>query len=131
MEIDDFIQQILQRVIHDNPLLDSEIQMWDTESTSRIVDGLKAEADRHWRIDAHVSLRCGKTIIQIGEVRNNRGTVALGTMACGDALRNLQRVEEAWQTLSLAGEIYLEAGDEVGWARTRVGRMAMAVQMNA
>jgi CHAT domain-containing protein len=100
------------------------------EDAAALAERLKAEADRHWRIDPHISLRCADEIIRIGKSVEDTCMVALGTMSRGDSLRHLHRNDEAWQTLDEAGELYREAGDEVGWARTRVGRLAICVEMN-
>jgi CHAT domain-containing protein len=39
-------------------------------------------------------------------------------------------MEEAWQTLERAGNIFEAAGDKVGWARTRIGRLYLAVKLS-
>lgn len=124
MEIETFIQQILDNKPSSTP-------EWSPENVSVVVDRLKAEADRHWRIDPNVTLSCGAAIVRIGEIRNDQRTMALGTMVRGDALRYLHRVADGWDTLARAGDLFLEAGDEVGWARTRIGRLAICVEMNA
>src|SRR6185369_14412290 len=77
-----------------------------------------------------ISLRLADTIIQLGKSFNSIGITALGTMARGDALRMFHKLEEAWQTLDRAGNLYKEGGDLVGWARTRIGRLAICVEMN-
>ena len=119
------VEMFVQQVLNGEPLSVSHIVSLSPEEASLLVDRLKDEADRHWRIDPNISLRCGGEIIHIGEVRNDRRSVALGTMARGDALRNLHQVAAAWQALEQAGNIYQEVGDEVGWARTRIGKLAI------
>ena len=84
-----------------------------------VVNGLKEEADRHWSTDAEHSIKLADRIIAIGKARNDAAQTALGWMARGDALRFLGKMEEAWQTLEHAGNIFEAAGDKVGWARTR------------
>lgn len=123
MEIDVFVQQ----VIDDKSPSFSSVA---SENASALADCLKTEADRYFLIDPNISLRLADIILQLGHLVNNTGITALGTMSRGDALRVLHHVDEAWQTLDFAGKLYLEAGDEVGWARTRIGRLAICVEMN-
>ncbi|HEY3229260.1 MAG TPA: CHAT domain-containing tetratricopeptide repeat protein [Roseiflexaceae bacterium] len=104
------------------PLPDKELEA--------VVDRLKQEADRHWWINANRSLEIADIIIRIGQLRGNLCHTALGTMARGDALKLLGRTEEAWQTLDQAGALFQECGDEVGWARTRIGRLLICVDLN-
>lgn len=91
---------------------------------------LKSEADRHWRIDPHISLFCADAIIAVGEAVSETALVALGTMARGDALKLLNQLDDAWTTLGTAGELYRAASDEVGWARTRIGRVGISVRVD-
>jgi hypothetical protein len=51
-------------------------------------------------------------------------------MARGDALKLLGRSEEAWTALEQAGTLYQRAGDEIGWARTRIGRLPISIALN-
>lgn len=124
MDIDAFVAQLLNAQTPPLPALLPDA------SATHLVERLKAEADRHWRIDAHVSLRCADMIVQIGQTREQAPTIALGLMARGDALKLLNRMQDAWDTLEQAGALYLSAGDEVGWARTRIGRLGICVNLN-
>ncbi len=94
-----------------------------------LVDELKAEADRHWWINANRSLELADLINQVGQARGNIWQVALGTMARGDALKFIGNIEEAWNALGRAGELFQSIGDEVGWARTRIGRLLISVEL--
>lgn len=97
---------------------------------SQLVDELKQEADRHWWIDANRSLVFADLIVDIGQARGDHRIVALGTMARGDALKMLGQLEDAWETLERAGQSYHAAGDEIGWARTRIGRLPISVNLH-
>src|SRR5919202_3096023 len=94
-----------------------------------VVERLKQEADRYWFINPNRSLELADRILQIGERRGDLLQQALGTMARGDALKLLGRTEEAWETLDHAGKLFKQAGDEVGWARTRIGRLFICVDL--
>jgi CHAT domain-containing protein len=95
-----------------------------------VVECLKQEADRYWSTDAERSIKFADRIIAIGKARDDAAQTALGWMARGDALRFLGKMEEAWQTLEHAGNIFEAAGDKVGWARTRIGRLYLAVKLS-
>jgi tetratricopeptide (TPR) repeat protein len=100
------------------------------ELAAIVVERLKQEADRHWSIDPERSIEFSDRIIAIGSARNDAAQTALGWMARGDALRFLGHMEEAWETLERSGNIFERAGDKVGWARTRIGRLYLAVKLN-
>ena len=95
-----------------------------------VVDRLKQEADRHWTINPKRSLEYAKRIVAIGRARNDASQIALGSMARGDALKLLGNLQEAWDMLEQAGNMYESAGDEVGWAKTRIGRLALSFELN-
>lgn len=100
------------------------------EDARRIVDALKDAADRHWRIDPHRSEQLADLIIAIGEARDDTWIRALGTMAKGDAVKFIGSQSEAWDLLEAAARLFEQAGDEVGWGRTWIGRLAVAAQLN-
>jgi tetratricopeptide (TPR) repeat protein len=100
------------------------------EVADKVVEHLKQEADRYWAINTERSLELARRIIAIGNARNDEAQAALGWMARGDALRFSGQMEEAWDTLELAGKMFNTARDKVGWARTRIGRLYLAVKLN-
>lgn len=125
MDRDAFLQQLLKNPTGaslQNPLPDDDAE-W-------LVTRLKQEADRHWYIDPNCSLAYADLIVKIGQARGDARQVALGTMARGDAIKLLGRIQEAWDTLGLAGKVFQCAGDEVGWARTRIGRLWISVELD-
>jgi len=97
---------------------------------TEIIARLKQEADRYWDIDPRRSLELAGRIIAIGKARGDASQTALGMMARGDALKFLGDTNEAWNSLEQAGEVFLSAGDEVGWARTRIGRLHLGIMLN-
>jgi tetratricopeptide (TPR) repeat protein len=96
----------------------------------QVVNRLKSEADRHWSINPNRSLEFAERIIAIGTARGDTRQVALGLMARGDALKFLGRMQEAWEMLEQAGNEFQNIGDEVGWARTRIGRLYLSPKLN-
>jgi len=95
-----------------------------------VVERLKQEADRYWAIDPHRSLELAERIVAVGQARSDVRQMALGQMARGDALKFLGRMEEAWDMLERAGNLFQAADDEVGWARTRIGRLYLGIKLN-
>ena len=100
------------------------------ELANAVIERLKQEADRHWYINPHRSLEFANHIVSIGRQRNDDRQIALGLMARSDALRILGRLQEAWQTLNQAGDTFQRAGDQVGWARTRISNLYLAVKLD-
>ncbi len=82
---------------------------------------LKAEAERYWGIDPLVSLTVAETLSMAAALAGQPRHAALGLMAQGDALRLLGRHQAARAYLDDAGRAFQALGDEVGWARTRIG----------
>lgn len=95
-----------------------------------VVERLKQEADRHWGINPHRSLELAERIVAIGRARGDARQTALGLMARGDALKLVGHMPEAWDMLEQAGSMFEAAGDEVGWARTRIGRLYLSTKLN-
>lgn len=95
-----------------------------------LVDEFKAESDRHFGIDARISYQFANKIITLGYIRQDLRHTALGVMARGDALRMMGVRREAWNTLRTAGKLFRDARDPVGWARTRIGLLPLAADMN-
>ncbi len=127
-----------------NAKMESQVERWlaeeipselfesplSSEFAAMVVERLKYEADRHWYIDPHRSLDFASRIVMIGELQGNTSQTALGMMARGDALKLLARTREAWETLEKAGKLYETIGDEIGWARTRIGRLYLSTMLN-
>src|SRR5690242_4802706 len=126
MDVDSVIKQLLD----DPSTLATVLECLPNADTAALVDHAKAEADRHWWINANRSLELAELIVRIGHARADQWQTALGTMARGDALKFLGQIEAAWDSLEEAGRLFQEVGDEVGWARTRIGRLICCVELN-
>jgi CHAT domain-containing protein/predicted negative regulator of RcsB-dependent stress response len=122
-------QELLAQ-IEDAAALPALARSLEAAQVAALVDHLKGEADRHWTINANRSLELADLIMAIGQARGDACQMALGTMARGDALKLLGRTEEAWETLDRAGALFQRCGDEIGWARTRIGRLLICVDLN-
>ena len=121
--LEQWLAENLRPELHLTPLPD--------EIAEEIVQFLKQEADRYWYIDPNTSLKYADRIISIGRARNDKSQLALGLMARGDALKFLGNLQEAWDALEQSGKMFEEAGDEVGWARTRIGHIYLSVKLNS
>jgi CHAT domain-containing protein/tetratricopeptide (TPR) repeat protein len=120
--------ETLAQDLLDNPdALAARAAALSDADAAALVDWLKAEADRHWWINANRSLDLADLISRVARARGDRAGEALGLMARGDALRYLGRAAEAWELLGQAGAIFQDAGEPVGWARTRIGRLSLCV----
>jgi len=123
-------QVLIHGLLDGDPATFQLLHQLPADELNALVDQLKERADQHWTIDPNISLQYAHTIIHIGQKTGNLTHLALGTMAKGDALKFLQRIDEAWQALDEAGRLFQTAGDEVGWARTRIGRLFISVNIN-
>ncbi len=112
----------------DVPLQAFELPFPD-DVAGQLVDRLKQAAERYLRIDVNYSLQLAERIITIGQVREDTRQAAMGLMARGDALKLLGRTLEAWEAFEAAGEMFRAFGDEVGWARTRIGRLYLSTML--
>lgn len=106
------------------------VQQASSADIAALVNEFKAESDRHFGIDARISYQFANKIITLGYIRQDLRHTALGVMARGDALRMMGVRREAWNTLRTAGKLFRDAGDPVGWARTRIGLLPLAADMN-
>ncbi len=111
-------------------LLYTQIPAFDDEDLGVLVKLIKRESERQWNYDPELSFVLAGYLVTIGELTRNRYYHALGLMARGDALRRMDRYQDALRCLNAAGEEFLLIGDEVGWARTRLGSVSACMQLN-
>src|SRR5712692_8369591 len=111
-------------------ILQAHIPKLDDEASALVVELIKREADRQWNKDGRISFILSGYLLFIGTMAHNKSHHALGLMARGDALRRMDRNQEALPFFDAAGAEFLEIGDEVGWARTRIGRVSASLQLN-
>lgn len=111
-------------------VLQTHVLLLDTPTTLLLVELIKREADRQWVNNAERSFLMAGHLLAIGDITRNKAYHALGLMARADALRRMDRNEEALPFFDAAGDEFLEVGDEVGWARTRIGRVSASLQLN-
>lgn len=95
-----------------------------------IADCLKIGVEHTADADPDLAFELADTIIQIGQAHENGSIIGLGMMAQGDIMTQLGRNLEAWDKLEQAGEIYKRAGDEIGWARTRINRLSIGPELH-
>src|SRR5215510_7914172 len=95
---------LVEQLLEDSADRQSQIAQLPAPEVAELVEHLKAEADRHWWINANRSLELAELIVRVGQARGDVAQIALGTMARADALRFLGRIESAWSLLETAGE---------------------------
>ncbi len=124
----------------------AQLQTMDEERGKRLLQGmvihlaedecdtlvhyLKKAADRSWISDVSQSFKLSGLLLYVADLTHNRYYYAQGLMARGDALRRMNRDEDALPFLDAAGEEFLAIHDEVSWARTRVGRVSACLRLN-
>lgn len=128
-------QELVSTLLHiqemqGRQLLYTHIPLFSNVALDRLVYLLKCEADRSWNTRAQLSLVLSGYILLVGELAHAPAYHALGLMARGDALRRLDRDQEALPFFDAAGEEFLSINDEVGWARTRIGRISSCLRLN-
>jgi CHAT domain-containing protein/tetratricopeptide (TPR) repeat protein len=111
-------------------LIQSHITAFDENSLALLVELIKREADRQWINNVHTSFTLAGFLLAIGDLTHEKSYHALGLMARGDALRRMNRDRDALPFFDAAGEEFLAIDDEVGWARTRIGRISACIQLN-
>lgn len=121
---------IVAQILADNGAVRSLVEPLPDEVAAIVVELLKAEADRQMTINANRSLEVAEKIVQIGRARNDLRHTALGMMARGNAVMLLGRNQEAWELFDVAGSLFLDGGDAVGWARTRIGKLGICLDLN-
>src|SRR5262249_52336482 len=107
---DDERRRILDRWIRDAEALD-ELAL------------LKDESERLLTIDPRASLGLARALVLGANLVGRADLGALGMLAMGDALRALGQCQDALEAFDGAARTFDELGDEVGWARTRTGRL--------
>ncbi|HLI70311.1 MAG TPA: CHAT domain-containing protein [Ktedonobacteraceae bacterium] len=103
---------------------------FDDSAINELVELIKREADHQWTRDSQISFMMAGHLIFIGDLLQIQYVHALGLMARGDALRRMDRDQDALPFLDAAGDEFLAIGDEVGWARTRIGRVSSCLRLN-
>ena len=81
---------------------------------------IREESLRQRHINAFVSLKLAELLIFLGEHLHHAPSYAFGLLAKGDALSHIGHYQAALECLNGAGEKFLQLGDEVNWAHTRI-----------
>ncbi len=111
-------------------LLQAQVPLFSEVALDRMVYLIKREADRCWNTNVKLSFTLSGYLLLTADLTHNTYYHALGLMARGDALRRMDRDQEALPFLDAAGEEFLAIDDEVSWARTRIGRVSACLRLN-
>jgi CHAT domain-containing protein/tetratricopeptide (TPR) repeat protein len=123
-------ERLIAQLLADPPRIDLLHEPLPDTVAATVVAHLKQEADRHYWINANRSLALGDLIATIGRVRDDAEQLALGSMTRADSLRFLGQLQTAWDLFAEAGNLFRGASNEIGWARTRIGRLLCCVELN-
>ncbi len=121
---------LLKREVEGRQILTDYLPTFDDAAINELVELMKREADTQWSKDSQISFVISGYLLQVGEFLPNKYVHALGLMARGDALRRMDNDQDALPFLDAAGEEFLAIGDDVGWARTRIGRVSACLRLN-
>jgi tetratricopeptide (TPR) repeat protein len=89
-----------------------------------VAERLKEEADRARTHNTTLSSRWCGDIVALGTLAGLPTVVALGRMAEALTLFAQDRISESLSVFDEASSLFRTHGDEVGWARTQIGRTA-------
>ncbi|HEX2323831.1 MAG TPA: hypothetical protein VHQ00_00455, partial [Chloroflexota bacterium] len=84
---------------------------------------LKEESERRLRTGPPLALELAGCLVHAGQLAGRPEHAALGLLSQGDALRVLGRYPESLDRYEAAARAFQDLQDEVGWARTRTGRL--------
>lgn len=125
------VEEIIDAIVNGSDIIIDLSAPLPDDIASQLVQKLKNEVDRYWFIDSTKSLELANAIIKVGQARQDNAQIGLGFMARGDSWRFQGNIQPAWQDLLQSAEFFLKANDNVGWARTCIGRAAIASEMDA
>lgn len=94
-----------------------------------LAERLKAEAERARYRDAALSARWSDDIVALGQQVDALAVVALGRMVEAATLCEQNRYRESLARFDEASALFRACGDEVGWARTQIGRTATCMAL--
>ena len=97
---------------------------YSPDSVGDLAERLKVEAYHARLHDPTLSLRWCDDIKALGRSADEPTVVALGHMAAGLALLSQDRLHDSLAVFDEASTLFRAHGDEVGWARTQIGRTA-------
>lgn len=120
------VDELIQHLQHDPALATLLVQHWlathhSENDRERALAALKNESERLLVVDSAASEHLACALAAGAEFANMPRFRALGLMARGDVRRVQGRYSEAVALYESAGEACEAIGDEVGWARSRIG----------
>lgn len=124
MDTDLFLQNLL-----DLPLEEGKVYIRthiDELSDHAAIGNLLADEALRLLYSPFVSLKLAELLIFYGEYVQHTSSHALGFKAKGHALMMIGYHQAALDALDAAGEKFLSLGDEVDWARSRIGWIVSA-----
>lgn len=102
-------------------LLGRLVQSASAEDVAAVANALKAESERQLPLLPARAQAIAALIGEVAAITGREDLAALGKMATADALRDQGQYVAALAAYDEAGSLYAALGDDVGWARTRIG----------
>src|SRR5579884_1575539 len=81
-------------------LLYTHVPTFNDDDIGWLVKSIKRESERQWNYDPQISFMLAGHLLTIGELTRNQYYHALGLMARGDALRRMDRYQDALRFLN-------------------------------
>jgi CHAT domain-containing protein len=120
VDVDDLIEQLLTN----RDTASGKLRAWlatHRADSGRLLETLKDESARHLAIDTAVAEQLADLLVLAAEQLDHPRFRALGSMAQGDVRGAQGCYPEAIALYEAGGQACLALGDEVGWARSRIG----------
>lgn len=107
-------------------------QPLDDPTAAQVIAILEQAVNRYRFDEPDKSVILAQQVIQIGQRREKLAEVALGTMLHADSLGQSSEtnIQTAWDKLDQAARFFQQVGDDLGWARTRIGRLGLCYRMH-
>lgn len=126
------IEGLIQAILHGteaewNSLCEALIDEYSSDDLSELADQLKLHSFDHLlHTNLEQALHMAKFIQQLGETADRKWIHGLGLLARADAVHFSGQPGQAMALFEESGQVFLQAGDRVGWARARGGWVVSA-----
>jgi CHAT domain-containing protein/tetratricopeptide (TPR) repeat protein len=117
---DALVRRLIEQPASTAEVVDAWLRSRDPTDEDLLV-GLKNESERLLVIDTAAAETLANALVMAADRLDSPRYRALGWIAQGDVRRAQGRYAEAVALMEAAGQQFLALGDEVGWARSRIG----------
>ena len=125
----DAVQQFAESLLQGSQGIAAIELPLEPQLAHELIECLKKQVDHYRFVDPHQSIRISEMMVIISQQQADPYCLGLSLMAQADSKAVLGELEPAWDQLDEAAEYFMQAGYEVGWARTRIGRLNLCVNL--